>query len=141
MRFLFAILFIAAFLVVSFSLSITYEWLRKKYNKPYIGFECFLIDMLRRGDYVSIQGEVMLFDHIARSNEVIDDERPPLNSNKTLGNELLFYTNPNLVWRRCYDVTALRKCDFIYGKYGLKWATSLSIAKTSKEKVEEFENK
>jgi len=90
--------------------------------------------LLKDGDYVSIDGKVLRFSHIAGNGETVDPIRPPSNYNQTIGGELAFY---DLLGYKIYPSTALIKCDFIYGKYGLKWAASSHIANTANEKIKE----
>lgn len=127
-----------AFLVICQALTFAYAWLRRKINKPRIGFVCFLQKLLKDGDYVSINGKVLRFSHIARNGETIDPIRLPSNYNQTLGGELAFY---DLLGYKIYESSALIKCDFIYGKYGLKWAASSHIANTADEKIKEAKDK
>lgn len=138
MRFVFAILIIAFVIVVLVAISFAYEWIRRKTNKSHIGgLEYFLCKFLKHGDYVSIDGRVLEFSHITRTGEIIDPIRPPSNGNKTYGGELAF-DNPNSLGYLIYPVSALRKCEYIYGKYGLKWAVSNKWAISAEEKVKEY---
>ena len=66
-----AIVKIAAILGVLFIASELYARLRKRMNRPKIGVE-LLTSLLYRGDYVSIEGNILKFSHIAQSNETID---------------------------------------------------------------------
>lgn len=135
-----SVIIVLAIGAVSFIvLSLAFErcvWLRKKMNKPRIGKWCFLCDLLDRDDYVSIDGKVKRFSHITRPNEAINCIMPPSNDNKTLGGELAFYGRG--LGYDMYYVSVLEKCEFVYGKYGVKWALSDYWASVAKEKVEEF---
>lgn len=136
MRFVFALLIIACAIAVLIAISFAYEWLRCRMNRPRIGLEYFLCKLLRRGDYVSINGRIMDFSHITKNGETIDPVLPLSNNNQTLEGELAFY-NPHSLGYLIYPVSALRKCEFIYGKYGLKWAVSDYWATIAKDKVDE----
>jgi len=133
-RFILAILDIVAFLALFVMFSLLYEWIRRKTNKPNVGLESFLLKRLKRGDYVCIEGKVMQFSHITCNGEIIDPIRPPLDNNKSFGGELAFETN-TLSYPR-YPISALRKCEFIYGKYGLKWACNNRWATVTMDKIE-----
>lgn len=136
MRFVYAILIIA-FAIVIIVIAFAFDWIRRKTNKSRIGgLECFLSKFLKHGDYVSIDGRVLQFSHITQVGETIDNIRPPSNRNKTIGGELAF-DNPQSLGYLIYHVSALRKCEFKYGKYGLKWAISNEWANVAKEKVNE----
>lgn len=63
-------------------LSMLYEILRVKLNRPEIGSMPQFYSLLKRNDYFCIAGKVMQFSHWTRSGEVIDVLKPPLNGNK-----------------------------------------------------------
>ena len=90
---------------------------------------------MKRDDYVSINGKVMRFSHIACENETIDPLRPPFyDENKTIGGELAFKKTLGIGYV-FYPDSSLRNCEFIYGKYGLKWAVSEHWASIAKQKI------
>lgn len=137
MNFIFAILIFAFVIAILMAMAFVYDWIRRKTIKSHIGgLEYFLYKFLKRGDYVSINGRVLCFIHLTKFGETIDHIKPPSNNNKTLGGELAF-DNPNSLGYLIYPVSALRKCEFIYGKYGLKWAVSKEWATVAKEKANE----
>ena len=114
-----------------------YKWWRRKRNKPLIGDVDFpLTKLLKKDDYVSIGGRVLRFTHFAQRNEPVDVLRPPLNENQTIGGELAF-DNPNGLGYIYYRPGALKKCDFIYGKYGTKWAATKELADSAKQRINE----
>lgn len=138
MKFVFAILIVAFVIAIFIAMALAYDWMRRKTIKSHIGgLEYFLYKFLKRGDYVSINGRVLCFSHLTQVGETIDHIKPPSNSNKTFGGELAF-DNPNSLGHLIYPVSALRKCEFIYGKYGLKWAVSKEWATVAKEKINEY---
>lgn len=137
--FLFVLILIAIVAAATF-IWMFYSWLRRKMNKPRIGFESFLRDLLERGDYVSINGKVMKFSHIAEYGEPLDPLRP-LNPkshyNNTYRGELAFDDSISTNYHY-YHPQALMKCDFIYGKYGLKWAASKELAGIAEERIKDY---
>ena len=140
-RFFLTLLAIASAFAVLVAISFAYEWIRRKLNKPRIGgIELFLCKILSRDDYVCIEGRVYCFSHIAQAGKSIDILSPPLNDNMTIGGELAFYNPRSLGYIMMYDY-ALRKCEFIYGKCGLKWAASRKVADSAVEKVNEYKMK
>jgi hypothetical protein len=133
------ILAIAGFIAILVGLAIVselYILVRNRLNRPKIGAE-FLIKLLHRDDYVSIKGKVFRFSHIARKNESLNILAPPMYGNLTFGGELAFcddgigyvYYNPSVM---------MDGCDFIFGKYGLKWARNRTIANSAKDRINEF---
>jgi len=137
-RFVYAILIIAFVVVILVTIAFVYDWVRRKTNKLCIGeIDYFLCKFLKHGDYVSINGRVHRFSHITHFGETIDHIKPPSNDNMALGGELAF-DNPNSLGYLIYPTSILRKCEFIYGKYGLKWAISNEWATVAKEKVNEY---
>lgn len=136
MRFLFAILILVGSFAALLFVSFIYDWMRRKMNTPRIGFDYFLLKLLKRGDYVSIKGKVLCFSHVASVGENIDPIRPPFDDNKTIGNELVF-DNPHGIGYLFYEPSSLMNCEFIYGEYGLKWALSNQWAKVAEKKVYE----
>lgn len=138
MKFVLAILIVAFVIAIFVTMALAYDWMRRKTIKSHIGgLEYFLYKFLKRGDYVSINGRVLCFSHLTQFGETIDHIKPPSNSNKTLDGELAF-DNPCSLGHLIYPVSALRNCEFIYGKYGLKWAVSKEWATVAKEKVNEY---
>lgn len=137
-----AILFIIALIAIWIVLAIlgmAYTWLRRKINKPRIGLESFLSELLERGDYVSINGKVMRFSHVAEYGESLDPLRPlkpKIHYNVTSGGEYAF-DDLNSTQYHYYRPQALIKCDFIYGEYGLKWAASKEAAETAEERIKQ----
>lgn len=137
MKWVIAILYIVCTFAAFVMLGFVYDWLRRKQNKPRIGFHYFLCRLLKSGDYVSINGKILCFSHITGNGEVIDHIQPPSNSNMAIAGDLAF-ENPHSLGYLIYPVYTLNKCEFIYGKYGLKWAASNEFAKTAKEKINEY---
>lgn len=111
-----------------------YMRFRKRINKPQIGVE-ILINLLNKDDYVCIDGKVLRFSHIARKREVLNIAAPPSELNSTIGGELAFLDDRYLGYRY-YHTSAMKECEFIYGKYGLKWASSSAIATNAKERID-----
>ncbi len=106
-------------------------WLHKRVIRPLIGSAgSHLKDMLKSDYYVSIDGKVYRFSHIAQSGESVDPIRPPSYKNSTYGGELAFW-NPRGIGYIYRPVSALEKCDFIYGKHWVKWAASVEKAETA----------
>lgn len=140
MKTFWAILAMFAGLIVAFIVATIlyepYKWLRRKTNKPRIGYDSLFGRLLSRGDYVSIDGKVLCFDHIASPGQAINALALPLEENKTVGGEIAF-RNPNAIGYLYYKPSALKHCDFIYGKYGVKWAASKHWATVAEEKVTE----
>lgn len=114
-------------------ISVLYEYIRTRLNKPKIGHEP-LIKLLRKDDYVSINGRILTFSHIAKGRESLNLLAPPSHRNQTDGGELAFLDNYTLGYVY-YHPAAMSNCDFIYGKYGLKWARNNEIATTAKNKI------
>lgn len=133
MKYLLAIIVIACVFALLVATSMTYEWLRKKWNRPRIGgIELFLVKLLRRGDYVSINGKILCFSYVCRKGE--DILLPSFDHLILSGGELAF-DDPYSLGHKIYNASCLRQCEFIYGKYGLKWAANQSIASAAKDKV------
>lgn len=128
-------IFLAGF-VFLFFVSELYVILRKRINKPKIGDE-LLINLLNKGDYVSIQGKVHRFSHIARENEKLNLLAFPSESNNTIGGELAFANDHRLGFVFFYP-SVMANCDFIYGKYGLKWARNKAIANIANEQIKKY---
>jgi len=132
------ILIFIIFLVVLGVISFAYDWLRHKINKPRIGgIEYFLRKLVDKGDYLCINGKVYCFDHFVIQDEIIDITRPPSNGNIAIKGNMAFsnYSSLNYLY---LSKISLRNCEFIYGKYGLKWAISTKWAEVAKEKVNEY---
>lgn len=138
MKLLVGITIVIASIVIIFFVSELYVKLRKRINKPKIGYE-LLISLLNKDDYVSIQGSVYRFSHIVRENEVLNQITPPLDGNLTIGGELAFNNNYRPGYLYFYP-SAMAECDFIYGKYGLKWARNRAIASSANESIEKYYN-
>lgn len=105
--------------IIAASIADVYKWIRKKANKPLIGYKNINIKLLRRDDYVSIDGKIMRFSHFTKLGEMAFDN--PL----MLGSYFI------------YQPSSLNNCKFIYGKYGTKWAVSKHWASVAKEKIRE----
>lgn len=135
MRILTGILLITAFFALAIILPLLYEWLRRKLNKPHIGFERYLIRQLRRDDYVSISGEIWRFSHITKKGESIHT-KDILNIYISCGGDLVFYKQRG-VGQEYYYPSAMLKCDFIYGKHGLKWAKDQETARQAEKRIKE----
>lgn len=136
MKIIFAYLIFFASIIGLSILCELYKVFRKRINKPQIGAD-ILINLLKKDDYVSINGEILKFSHIARSGETLNFLAPPSEHNETIGGELAFIDNRFLGYRY-YHFSAMKECEFIYGKYGLKWASSVTIAKKAKERIEHY---
>lgn len=136
MNFVLSILKIVAIIIAVLVASELYVRFRKRLNRPKIGAE-ILIKLLHRGDYVSIDGKIHRFSHIANSNETLNHLSLPSEGNKTMGGELAFENERGLGYVFLYP-SAMIKCDFIFGKYGLKWARNRSIANRAKEIKNKF---
>lgn len=132
MNFVLALLFLLAAFATLIAISIVYEWMRRKTNRPKIGLDRVHRKLLRRGDYVNIDNRILCFSHITGDNEIIDSIRPPSNDNRAIAGCLAF-DNPHSLGYIIYPASALRKCKFIYGRYGLKWAASEDWANSAEE--------
>ena len=137
MKFLFALTYIIGCVIALFIICEFYVWVRKCLNRPKIGGEC-LPFMLKKNDYVSINGKVLEFSHFTKANETIDSLAPPLNGNLTWRKGDLAFRRSYGLGYVLYDILALRNCDFIYGKYGLKWARSKEHAINAKEEIQNY---
>jgi hypothetical protein len=62
---------------------------------------------------------------------------PPNCYNKTIGGELAF-CDDRVLGYVYYNPSAMVNCEFIMGKYGLKWANNNTTAKTAKEKINNY---
>ena len=142
LRFIIAILIFVAIFAIMALISVFYDWLRRKFNKPRIGnIEPYsLCKKMKRGDYVSINGQILCFSHITTMDETINPIKPPSSDNKTFSGDLAF-DDPYSLGYIIYPTLSLKGCDFIYGKYGVKWAASNHWAEIAKEKVEEAKRK
>lgn len=132
------IIFIAGVMCLGFVCWICQEiyiGIRKKLNKPTIGIVGILINRLESGDYVCINGRVLRFSHVAHCGEHLSTIKPPFDDNLTNGGELSF-DNPNGLDNIYYTPACLKNCQFIFGKYGLKWALNLEFANKAKEIIE-----
>lgn len=136
MSFILGIVKIVAIIVAAFIVSELYVQVRKRFNRPKIGVE-LLIKLLRRNDYVSIDGKIHRFSHIANSNETLNPLSFPNEENKALGGELAFENERGLGYIFLHP-SAMTKCEFIFGKYGLKWAQNNSIANNAKEILDKY---
>lgn len=128
------ILFIIGCLLALIFLNGTYTLVRKRFNKPIVGLNHWLINMLKRDDYVSVDGKVYQFSHIARKDETVNLLRPPCESNKLIGGELAFY-KPNGMGYVYFNQSIVQKFKFIYGKYGVKWAESIEASKKAQDEI------
>lgn len=109
------ILFVVASVLVNL-----YKWLRRKTNKPLVGYDNIDIKLLKRDDFLSIDHKIFRYSHLTNFGE-------------------LAFKNPHeLGGYYIYPSTVLKKCDFIYGKYGAKWGYSRHWASIAKDKVEEY---
>ena len=138
MKLLVGIAIMIASLAIIFFISELYINLREKINRPKIVDE-LLINLLKKDDYVSIQGKVYRFSHIARENEALNLLAFPSESNKTIGGELAFANDHGLGYVFFYP-SAMANCEFIFGKYGLKWARNQAIASTAIESIKKYWN-
>lgn len=136
MKFIIVIGTIAALIFLNFIISESYVWVRKRLNKPKFGAE-LLTRLLRKGDYVSIDGSIYQFSHIADFGETLDALSFPDYTNQTLGGELAFEKKYGFGYIFLRP-SALAKCDFIFGKYGLKWARNKLIAKNAEELIDKY---
>lgn len=137
--FVFGVLLLCGAFVILALFGELYVWIRKKLNRPRIGIEKLSLRLLKRGDYVCIEGEVRCFSHFTQDGEIINPMYPPYEDNRAYKGELAFevkdglgyivYRNPNFV---------LSKCHFIYGKYGLKWSLTEHDADIAKEMVDKY---
>lgn len=134
MRILFGVGFIVVSFALAFALSELYVLLRKKLNRPQYGVDV-LTKFLRRDDYVSINGEIYQFSHFTRRDDIIDILKPAHYSNKVqFDGDIAFMKTDGLGYIHLHR-NALERCDFIYGKYGLKWARNTSAAKDIEIKI------
>lgn len=131
------ILFIFGCLLTLILLNSIYSLARKRFNKPIIGKTYWLINLLKRDDYVSVDGKVYQFSHIASGDEIIDLLSPPFESNKLIGGELAFY-KPNGLGYIYFNRSVAQKFKFIYGKYGLKWAETIDDANIAQDEINKF---
>ncbi|MDE6236018.1 MAG: hypothetical protein K2M56_09740 [Muribaculaceae bacterium] len=113
-----------------------YITIRKRLNTPKIGAQV-LLEFLERDAYVCINGKVLEFSHFANENESLNIIAFPSESNKTIGGELAFRNNHGLGYIYIHP-SAMANCDFIYGKYGLKWARNTAIADIAKDKIKKY---
>lgn len=113
-----------------------YVKFRKRFNKPKIGVE-LLTNLLCRDDYVSINGKIHRFSHFAKGNETLIVLFPPTEENKAAGGELAFANQQGLGYV-FYNPSMMINCDFIFGKYGLKWARNTAIANIAKDKIDKY---
>ena len=103
-----------------------YQWARRKLNKPLIGSDVFLIKLLERDDYVCIDGKVMRFIYIVRKGD-----------RTHLPSGYLAFQRTGLGYDY-YPPSVMQHCEFIMGKYGLKWAASNQWANLASDKVEQY---
>lgn len=136
MSFVLGIVKVFAIILAAFIISEMYIRFRKRFNRPKIGVE-ILINLLHRDDYVSIDGKICQFSHIANSNDTLNPLSLPSEKNTTIGGELAFVNKQGLGYIFLYP-SAMAKCDFIYGKYGLKWARNNYIANNAKEIINKY---
>lgn len=103
-----------------------YQWTRRKLNKPRIGRDVFLIKLLERDDYVCIDGKVKRFIYIVRKGD-----------RTHLPSGYLAFQRTGLGYEY-YHPSVMQHCEFIMGKYGLKWAASNQLANLASDKVEQY---
>lgn len=132
-----SIVWILWIMVCLYLLAEVYAYFRKKYNRPKIGTNMILLKKLKNGDYIYINSRVLRFEHIARCGETINILHPPCGQNRLIGGELAF-ENKNGLGYIYYNSSALSNCDFIYGKYGLKWARTKQIAEKAEKEVRKY---
>lgn len=124
--------------VILFGLSMLYEIIKVKLNKPKIGFKPLIYSLLKRSDYICIAGNVMQFSHWTQSGEVIDVLRPPLDGNQVIYDDDIACYSPNRLGYIYYPFESLNNMQFIYGKYGVKWAKSKGWAEKASKLVEDY---
>lgn len=125
------IIFLASFAMLVL-ISEIYVAMRKRLNTSMIGVEV-LLKLLNRDDYVCIDGKVNQFSHFSNSDEPLNILAFPTDGNKTIGGELAFVNNRGLGYVY-FHPSAMINCDFIFGKYGLKWARNKAIANIAKRR-------
>lgn len=81
----------------------------------------------------------MQFSHIANPEEPLSILSFPSEGNKTIGGEIAFENNNGIGYIYINSYCILANCDFIYGKYGLKWARNRDIAKIAEEKMRRYD--
>lgn len=80
---------------------------------------------------MSINGKIYRFSHFTQGGKALGSHIYPY-----IG-DLVFYSSHKLGYYVVHK-DALIKCDFIYGKYGLKWAPNVKSASIAKEQIESF---
>lgn len=124
-------------LVVAFCvLYLLYECIRRVTTFTKYGLQNLSTKMLKRGDYVSINGKVLRFVCISRSGVKLDPIAIPDYKNQADNGNLLF-DNPNGLGYIELSPSILKKCEFVCEKYGLKWAISKEWKYKYKEKLKE----
>ena len=135
-RVILAYMFIIVTVIAVIALSLFYDWFRRIINIHKVGFEKFSSKRIRPGDYVCINGRVWQFDHWTSDNEIIDPISPPIEDNMTCKGNLAFSTNG--LGYKLFPFSILRNCEFIYGKYGLKWAISEEYAHSAEAIIRQY---
>ena len=139
MRVFFAYVVLLVAIIVLLTISNLYNWFMFKRNTPKIGFEYFSSRIIKHGDYVCINGRVKEFDHWTRDNEIIDPIKPPTEDNKTDKGNLAFERSG--LGYNILPSSSLKDCEFIYGKYGLKWAISEDYSRRAKEMIKQYKER
>ena len=127
----------ALFIVGICFLSMFYEWIKRKVNRPKIGLRYFNPQLIKRDDYVGWENGCMQFSHFASKNESINLLVLPDGSNFTAGNELAFQKELGLGYIYIKE-DSLLNCKYIFGKYGIKWALSPDWEMKAKKKYKEL---
>ena len=124
MKFLIALLWLVGGFALLALLCEMYVFVRRRLNCITVGLVGFLSKLLKRDDYVSIDNRLLRFSHFTVGGEIVDITRPPLWNNKwnSLG-DLAFY-NENTLGYTILPLSKLEQCEFVIGKYGVKWAAS-----------------
>lgn len=135
--FLRALAFIVGFIVSLFIAGVLYDVFRRFINRPKIGSVCNPL-ILKRDDYISINGRVYLFSHFTRPNEPINTLGPPTNSNLTWRSGDMALQRSTGLGYDLLSIAALSNCDFVYGRYGLKWARTKEVADKAKEEIQAY---
>jgi len=139
MRMLIAIGCILLGVLSLIGLSMLYEAIRVKLNKPKIGFKPLFLTLLKHDDYICMAGNVMRFSHWTQRGEIIDVLKPSLEANKTPYDDDISCYNPNGLGYLYYSIESLNDLQFVYGKYGVKWAKSKSWAERAPKLIEKYQ--
>lgn len=122
--------------IICESICKSYIWVRKKLNKPKIGYDLYF-SFLRKNDYIGYKGCVYRICNIERGTESLYLIRP-FEDNTSIRDVLLCY-NPTYIPGGYISLhqSILMQCDFIIGKYGMKYAYSLAYSEISLEQVKD----